>query len=72
MLYPGTVMRSSIPAFPITLDRVCKNHENMPQCARVAELADALDLGSSGIPVGVRVPSLAPSKTRETTLEWAS
>ena len=28
--------------------------------ARVAELADALDLGSSGIPVGVRVPSLAP------------
>ena len=29
--------------------------------ARVAELADALDLGSSGVtPVGVQVPSLAP------------
>ena len=32
----------------------------MPRCARVAELADALDLGSSGFTVGVRVPSLAP------------
>ncbi len=31
--------------------------------ARVAELADALDLGSSGvIPIGVQVPSLAPEK----------
>jgi hypothetical protein len=31
--------------------------------ARVAELADALDLGSSGVtPVGVQVPSLAPEK----------
>jgi hypothetical protein len=29
----------------------------------VAELADALDLGSSGVtPVGVQVPSLAPEK----------
>ena len=28
--------------------------------ARVAELADALDLGSSGLTVGVRVPPLAP------------
>ncbi len=29
--------------------------------ARVAELADALDLGSSGVtPVGVQIPSLAP------------
>ncbi len=34
--------------------------------ARVAELADALDLGSSGITVGVRLPSLAPrSKNHE-------
>src|SRR3989304_2378247 len=31
--------------------------------ARVAELADALDLGSSGVtPIGVQVPSLAPEK----------
>ena len=31
--------------------------------ARVAELADALDLGSSGvIPVGVQIPSLAPNQ----------
>src|SRR4030043_1753156 len=31
--------------------------------ARVAELADALDLGSSGgTPIGVQVPSLAPEK----------
>ena len=30
--------------------------------AGVAELADALDLGSSGITVGVQVPSPAPSK----------
>ena len=29
--------------------------------ARVAELADALDLGSSGVtPVGVQIPPLAP------------
>ena len=28
--------------------------------ARVAELADALDLGSSGFTVGVQVPPLAP------------
>lgn len=27
--------------------------------AGVAKLADALDLGSSGVPVGVRVPPLA-------------
>ena len=27
--------------------------------ARMAELVDALDLGSSGFPVGVRVPLLA-------------
>lgn len=29
--------------------------------AEVAELADALDLGSSGLSVGVQVPSPAPS-----------
>ena len=37
--------------------------------ARVAELADALDLGSSGVtPLGVQVPSLAPEKIQ--ILEW--
>ena len=35
-------------------------YEKIKQFARVAELVDALDLGSSGIAVGVRVPSLAP------------
>ena len=30
--------------------------------ARVAELADALDLGSSGQPMGVQLPPLAPSR----------
>ncbi len=33
---------------------------NMVSQARVAELADALDLGSSGFTVGVRIPPLAP------------
>ncbi len=33
----------------------------MPRCfASVAKLVDALDLGSSGSPVGVRVSPLAP------------
>ncbi len=35
---------------------------NMVSQARVAELADALDLGSSGFTVGVRIPPLAPDK----------
>ena len=30
-------------------------------CARVAELADARDLGSRVFDVGVQIPSLAPS-----------
>ena len=34
-----------------------------PKNARVAELADALDLGSSGKTMRVRVPPLAPDLT---------
>lgn len=37
-------------------------------CARVAELADALDLGSSGITVGVQLPPLAPLSRVRTQL----
>ena len=48
--------RTSVMAVPVTTD-VEFSH------ARVAELADALDLGSRGRkPVGVRLPPLAPSK----------
>ena len=43
------------------LRRTCYKHQ--PRVARVAELADALDLGSSGVPVGVRVPPLALVRT---------
>ncbi len=42
--------------------------EKQPVYARVAELADALDLGSSGLtPLGVRVPPLAPPKNLQVT-----
>lgn len=34
--------------------------------ASVAELVDALDLGSSALCIGVRVPSLAPKSGMET------
>jgi hypothetical protein len=44
---------------PLSLDSLPKNPQNKRH-ARVAELADALDLGSSGITVGVQLPSLAP------------
>ena len=36
------------------------NYKNKLKCADVAELADALDLGSSAFGVGVRLPSSAP------------
>ena len=38
----------------------CKNQEVKTEYADVAELADALDLGSSDFIVGVQVPSPAP------------
>lgn len=41
-------------------------HDTQSFWARVAELVDALDLGSSGIAVGVRVPPLAPSNISRT------
>ena len=40
--------------------------------AGVAELADAPDLGSGGITVGVQVPSPAPTKTEHLSTDKCS